>query len=297
MTDRILIIDFGSQVTQLIARRVREAGVYCEILPFIQVTETSICQFDPLGVILSGGPASVLRIDPPRAPDVLFSMNLPILGICYGEQTMCAQLGGAVQASDHREFGRAFVEVTGECVLFDGVWSLGECYQVWMSHGDTVNEIPEGFRVVAKTDSAPFAAIVDDLRKYYAVQFHPEVVHTPDGAKLLANFVRKIAGCTGNWTMTNFREEKVAMVQKQVGDGQVICGLSGGVDSSVTAVLIHEAIGDQLTCIFVDNGLLREGEAEQVVDTFRDRFNITLIHRDASDLFIGELEGQEDPEE
>lgn len=296
MTDRILIIDFGSQVTQLIARRVREAGVYCEIHPFNQVTETSICQFDPLGVILSGGPASVLRIDPPRAPDVLFSMDLPILGICYGEQTMCAQLGGAVQASDHREFGRAFVEVTGECALFDGVWSLGECYQVWMSHGDTVNEIPEGFRVVAKTDSAPFAAIVDDLRKYYAVQFHPEVVHTPDGAKLLANFVRKIAGCTGNWTMTNFREEKVAMVQKQVGDGQVICGLSGGVDSSVTAVLIHEAIGDQLTCIFVDNGLLREGEAEQVVDTFRDRFNITLIHRDASDLFIGELEGQEDPE-
>ena len=297
MTDRILIVDFGSQVTQLIARRVRESGVYCEIHPFNKVSEASIREFDPRGVILSGGPASVLHTDTPRAPDALFSMALPVLGICYGEQTMCAQLGGAVEASDHREFGRAFIDVTDTCPLFDGVWSTGERHQVWMSHGDTVNAIPEGFRVVARTDSAPFAAIADEDRNFYAVQFHPEVVHTPDGAKLLANFVHEIAGCAGDWTMANFREEEIAKIRKQVGDGQVICGLSGGVDSSVAAVLIHEAIGDQLTCIFVDHGLLRQGEAEQVVETFRDRFNITLVHRDASDMFIGELEGKDDPEE
>ena len=257
----------------------------------------SIREFDPRGVILSGGPASVLHSDTPRAPGALFSMKLPVLGICYGEQTMCAQLGGAVEASEHREFGRAFIEVTEDCPLFDGVWSSGERHQVWMSHGDAVNDIPEGFRVVAKTESAPFAAIADEERGFYGVQFHPEVVHTPDGARLLSNFVHRIAGCAGDWTMANFREEEVAKVMKQVGDGHVICGLSGGVDSSVAAVLIHEAVGDQLTCIFVDHGLLREGEAAQVVETFRDRFNIKLVHRDASDLFLGELEGKEDPEE
>ena len=297
MTDRVLIVDFGSQVTQLIARRVRETGVYCEIHPFNKVTETSIESFGPQGVILSGGPASVHHTDTPRAPDCLFDMGLPVLGICYGEQTMCAQLGAAVEPSNEREFGRAFVEVTEDCALFDGVWSPGQKHQVWMSHGDKIMSAPEGFKTVAISDSSPFAAIANEERKFYGVQFHPEVVHTPDGAKLLANFVHKIAGCEGDWTMANFREEEIAKIQDQVGDGNVICGLSGGVDSSVAAVLIHEAIGDQLTCIFVDHGLLRKGEAEQVVETFRDRFNITLVHRDASDLFIGELEGKDDPEE
>ena len=297
MTDRVLIVDFGSQVTQLIARRVRETGVYCEIHPFNKVTESSIEIFGPQGVILSGGPASVHHTDTPRAPDCLFDMGLPVLGICYGEQTMCAQLGAAVEPSNEREFGRAFVEVTEDCALFDGVWSPGQKHQVWMSHGDKIMSAPEGFKTVAISDSSPFAAIANEERKFYGVQFHPEVVHTPDGAKLLANFVHKIAGCEGDWTMANFREEEIAKIQDQVGDGNVICGLSGGVDSSVAAVLIHEAIGDQLTCIFVDHGLLRKGEAEQVVETFRDRFNIKLVHRDASDLFIGELEGKDDPEE
>lgn len=297
MTDRVLIVDFGSQVTQLIARRVRESGVYCEIHPFNKVTPDSIAGFGPRGVILSGGPASVHHSDAPRAPDTLFDMGLPVLGICYGEQTMCAQLGAEVEPSDEREFGRAFVEVTDDCALFDGVWSPGQKHQVWMSHGDKIISAPDGFRTVAVSDNSPFAAIADEARNFYGVQFHPEVVHTPDGARLLGNFVHKIAGCSGDWTMANFREEEIAKVRNQVGDGNVICGLSGGVDSSVAAVLIHEAIGDQLTCIFVDHGLLRQGEAAQVVETFRDRFNIKLLHRDASDLFIGELEGKDDPEE
>ena len=297
MTDRVLIVDFGSQVTQLIARRVRESGVYCEIHPFNRVTEDSIKAFEPRGVILSGGPASVHHTDTPRAPDELFGMGLPVLGICYGEQSICAQLGGEVEASNEREFGRAFVEVTADCALFDGVWSPGQRHQVWMSHGDKIISIPEGFDTVAVSDSSPFAAIADEGRRFYGVQFHPEVVHTPDGAKLLANFVHKIAGCAGDWTMANFRQEAVAAIRAEVGEGQVICGLSGGVDSSVAAMLIHEAIGDQLTCIFVDHGLLRLGEAAQVVETFRDRFNIRLDHRDASDLFIGKLESVADPEE
>ena len=297
MTDRVLIIDFGSQVTQLIARRVRESGVYCEIHPFNSVTACSIESFGPRGVILSGGPASVHHTDTPRAPDGLFDMGLPVLGICYGEQAMCAQLGAEVEPSDEREFGRAFVEVTDDCALFDGVWSPGQKHQVWMSHGDKIVSAPEGFETVAVSDSSPFAAIANEERRFYGVQFHPEVVHTPDGAKLLGNFIHKIAGCAGDWTMANFRQDSIDAIQKQVGDGNVICGLSGGVDSSVAAVLIHQAIGDQLTCIFVDHGLLRMGEAEQVVETFRDRFNIKLVHRDASDLFIGELEGKDDPEE
>ncbi len=297
MTDRVLIIDFGSQVTQLIARRVRESGVYCEIHPFNSVTACSIETFGPRGVILSGGPASVHHTDTPRAPDGLFDMGLPVLGICYGEQAMCAQLGAEVEPSNEREFGRAFVEVTDDCALFDGVWSPGQKHQVWMSHGDKIVSAPEGFDTVAVSDSSPFAAIANEDRKFYGVQFHPEVVHTPDGARLLGNFVHKIAGCAGDWTMANFRQDSIDAIRRQVGDGNVICGLSGGVDSSVAAVLIHQAIGDQLTCIFVDHGLLRMGEAEQVVETFRDRFNIKLVHRDASDLFIGELEGKDDPEE
>lgn len=296
MHERILIIDFGSQVTQLIARRVRESGVYSEIHPFNAVTTESIKDFGPKGVILSGGPASVTGIDTPRAPDGLFEMGLPIFGICYGEQTMCAQLGGSVEESDHREFGRAYVDVVEDCDLFHGVWDVGAKEQVWMSHGDKVTALPDGFRAVAKTDGAPFAAIANDEKHFYGVQFHPEVVHTPHGAKLIENFTHKVCGCSGDWTMGKFREEEIAKVREQVGDGQVICGLSGGVDSSVVAVLLHEAIGEQLTCVFVDTGLMRKGEAEEVLTLFRDHYNIRLVHRDASDLFLGKLEGETDPE-
>ena len=296
MTDRILIVDFGSQVTQLIARRVRESGVYCEIYPFNKVTVESICDFDPKGVILSGGPASVHHTDTPRAPDGLFDMGLPVLGICYGEMIMCAQLGGTVAPTKDREFGRAFVDVAEDCQLYEGVWKPGETYQVWMSHGDKIVNVPDGFRAVASSDSSPFAVIAHESRPFYGVQFHPEVVHTLDGAQLLQNFVHKIAGCAGDWTMANFREQEIAKIRSHVGDCKVICGLSGGVDSSVAAVLINEAIGEQLTCIFVDHGLLRMNEAEEVVETFRTRFNIKLVHRDASDLFISELEGKIDPE-
>jgi len=297
-TDRILIIDFGSQVTQLIARRVRESGVYCEIHPFQNVTTESIRAFDPKGVILSGGPASVHEMETPRAPEGLFTddVSLPVLGICYGEQTMVQQMGGQVTASDHQEFGRAMVEVINDCVLFQGVWSPGETHQVWMSHGDRVEVLPDGFRPVAQTENAPFAAIANDDRKFYAVQFHPEVVHTPDGAKLLANFTHKVCDCGGAWTMAAFKDEAIQKVHDQVGDGRVICGLSGGVDSSVVAVLLHEAIGDQLQCVFVDHGLMRMNEADEVVGLFRDHYNIPLIHRDASNLFIGALEGVDDPE-
>jgi len=296
MHERILIIDFGSQVTQLIARRVRESGVYSEIQPFNAVTLETIKDFNPKGVILSGGPASVTGIDTPRAPDGLFDMGLPIFGICYGEQTMCAQLGGSVEESDHREFGRAFVDVVEDCELFHGVWDVGGKEQVWMSHGDKINAIPDGFRPVATTDGSPFAAIANDEKKFYGVQFHPEVVHTPHGAKLIENFTHRVCGCRGDWTMGKFREEEIAKVRAQVGDGQVICGLSGGVDSSVVAVLLHEAIGDQLNCVFVDTGLMRKGEAEEVVTLFRDHYKIKLVHRDASDLFLGKLNGVSDPE-
>lgn len=295
MSDRILILDFGSQVTQLIARRVREAGVYCEIRPF-NADPASLEAFQPKGVILSGGPASVTVETTPRAPQCVYDMGVPILGICYGEQTLVAQLGGQVEPADHREFGRAFIEIVDDCALFDGLWKKGERHQVWMSHGDRVTAIPDNFRVVARTDNAPFGAIADDERRYYGVQFHPEVVHTPDGARLIANFVHNVAGCSGDWTMAAFREAEIERIREQVGDGKVICGLSGGVDSSVTAKLIHEAIGDQLTCVFVDTGLLRAGEGEQVVTLFRDHFQVPLVHVDASDLFLGKLAGVDDPE-
>ncbi|MEQ9488095.1 MAG: glutamine-hydrolyzing GMP synthase [Alphaproteobacteria bacterium] len=298
MTDRILIVDFGSQVTQLIARRVREGGVYCEIHPFNKVTEESIRSFDPKGVILSGGPASVTHDDTPRAPATLFDMGLPVLGICYGQQTMCEQLeGGVVEGSDHQEFGRSIVEVVDDCELFHGVWKPGAKETVWMSHGDRVVQPPNGFRVVGTSDGAPLAAIADDDRKFYGVQFHPEVVHTPHGKALIHNFVHRVAGCGGDWTMHTFRQQAVDAIRAQVGTGRVICGLSGGVDSSVAAVLIHEAIGDQLTCIFVDHGLLRHGEADQVVTVFRDHYNIPLVHRDASDDFLSALAGVADPEQ
>ncbi|MBF0093964.1 MAG: glutamine-hydrolyzing GMP synthase [Alphaproteobacteria bacterium] len=296
MTDRILIVDFGSQVTQLIARRIRECGVYCEIHPFNRVTPDSIRAFGARGVILSGGPASVTAAEAPRAPDGLFSMGLPVLGICYGQQTMAAQLGGAVESSDHREFGRAFVDISRSCALFEGTWTPGGREQVWMSHGDRVVSLPPGFRAVAVSEGAPFAAIADDERRFFGVQFHPEVVHTPHGAALLATFAHRVCGCSGGWTMAAFREQEIAKVRAQVGKGRVICGLSGGVDSAVVAALLHEAIGDQLTCVYVDHGMMRLGESEQVVSLFRDRFNIRLVHRDASDLFIGKLKGELDPE-
>jgi len=299
--DRVLIIDFGSQVTQLIARRLREVGVYCEIHPFNRADANFLKGFAPKAVILSGGPASVKAETSPRADDAVFALGVPVLGICYGEQTICAQLGGDVEQSEHREFGRAEVEIVKANQLFDGVWKTGRNYPVWMSHGDRVNRIPDGFEVIAKSNGAPFAAIADDARKIYAVQFHPEVVHTPDGARLLKNFVHNIAGLSGDWTMAAFREEAIKSIREQVGDARVICGLSGGVDSSVAAVLIHEAIGDQLTCVFVDTGLMRAnidgtGEGEEVVRLFRDSYNIPLIHVEAEDLFLGKLAGVDDPE-
>jgi len=293
--DTILIIDFGSQVTQLIARRVREAGVYCEIHPF-QNAEKAYKALKPKGVILSGSPASVTEDFSPRAPQLIFDDKLPVFGICYGEQTMAEQLGGKVEAGHHREFGRAFLDVKKSTKLFQGVWEPGSRHQVWMSHGDRVTAIPEGFEVVATSENAPFAAIADEARNYYAVQFHPEVVHTPDGAKLIQNFVKNIAGATGDWTMGAFRQEAIARIRAQVGRGKVICGLSGGVDSSVAAVLIHEAIGSQLTCVFVDHGLMRQDEAKEVVGLFRDHYNIPLVHVNAADLFLGELAGVTDPE-
>jgi GMP synthase (glutamine-hydrolysing) len=293
--DRILVLDFGSQVTQLIARRLREAGVYCEIWPFSAAPDR-IAAFAPKGIILSGGPASVPEAGSPRAPAAVFEMGLPILGICYGQQTMAQQLGGLVEGSDHREFGRAFVDVVAESGLTRGVWAPGAREQVWMSHGDRVTRLPPGFAAVATSEGAPFAAIADETRKFYGVQFHPEVVHTPHGAALLKNFTHGVCGVAGDWTMAAYRAEAVARIRAQVGNGRVVCGLSGGVDSSVAAVLIHEAIGDQLSCIFVDHGLMRANEAEEVVRTFRDRFNIRLVHRDASDLFLGALAGITDPE-
>ncbi|WP_287981896.1 glutamine-hydrolyzing GMP synthase [Acidiphilium sp.] len=293
--DRILILDFGSQVTQLIARRLRETGVYCEIWPF-DADPARMAAFAPKGIILSGGPASVIEEVAPKPPADVFGAGVPVLGICYGEQAICDALGGAVEGSDHREFGRAFIDVTADCALFEGVWARGQRAQVWMSHGDRVTALPPGFRAVAVSEGAPFAAIADDARRIYGVQFHPEVVHTPDGARLLANFAHKVCGLAGGWTMANFRETARDAIRAQVGTGRVICGLSGGVDSSVAAALIHEAIGDQLVCIFVDHGLLRAGEADEVVRVFRDRFNIRLVHRDASDLFFAALDGVTDPE-
>ena len=294
--ERILVLDFGSQVTQLIARRVRESGVYCEIWPGAADAER-IRAFQPRAVILSGGPASVCDEGSPRAADAVFGLGVPVLGICYGQQVMCAQLGGEVAPGDIREFGRAHVDIVEDCALFRGAWARGAREQVWMSHGDRVVRLPPGFHAVATSEGAPFAVIADEGRRLYGTMFHPEVVHTPHGAALLRNFTHHVAGCAGTWTMAGFREEALAKIRAQVGRGRVICGLSGGVDSSVAAVLIHEAIGDQLTCIFVDHGLLRAGEAEEVVRTFRDRFNIHLVHRDAPALFLGELAGVTDPEE
>ena len=290
----ILIVDFGSQVTQLIARRVREAGVYSEIAPF-NAAVAALQRMQPKGIILSGSPASVLQ-DGPRIPDEILHSGLPILGICYGQQALMHQLGGEVLLGDAGEFGRAFIGISDRCALFDGLWSEGENHQVWMSHGDKVTKLAPGFRPVAASPGAPFAVIANDEQRIYAMQFHPEVVHTPDGGKLLKNFVRHVCGLVGDWTMAEFRKTKVEEIRAQVGTGKVICGLSGGVDSAVAAVLIHEAIGDQLTCVYVDHGLMRLDESEQVVSLFRGHFNIPLIHKDVSPLFMNGLAGVTDPE-
>ena len=298
--DRLLIIDFGSQVTQLIARRLRELNVYCEIHPYQNVTDAFLKDFQPKAIIFSGGPDSVTRDGSPRPPKAAYEMGVPILGICYGQQVMMQDLGGKVEAGEHAtaEFGRAYVTPTpNRLPLLEG-WFANDAdrEQVWMSHGDHVSEIAPGFEVYGTSPGAPFAITADPARRFYAVQFHPEVHHTPNGRTLYANFVRE-AGFTGDWTMGAYREEAIRLIREQVGDKRVICGLSGGVDSSVAAVLIHEAIGDQLTCVFVDHGLLRQGEAEEVVGMFRDNYNIPLIHADDSELVLGELEGVSDPEQ
>jgi len=293
--EKLLIVDFGSQVTQLIARRVREAGVYCEIAPF-QTAERAFAEMRPRAVILSGGPGSVPDAGSPRAPQMIFDSGVPVMGICYGQMTMAEQLGGAVESGHHREFGRAEVEALEPSPLLEGVWKPGERHVVWMSHGDRITELPRGFKRLGVSENAPFALIADEARKYYGLMFHPEVVHTPDGARLIRNFVHNIAGLKSDWTMAAFRAEAREAIRAQVGAGRVICGLSGGVDSSVAAVLLHEAIGDQLTCVFVDHGLMRAGEGEEVVRLFRGQFNIPLRHVQAADLFLGALEGVSDPE-
>jgi GMP synthase (glutamine-hydrolysing) len=295
MHQHILILDFGSQVTQLIARRVREAGVYCEVYPCTASIER-IKAFAPKGIIFSGGPSSVYEHAAPTVDKTVFDLGVPIFGICYGEQLICDLLGGRVSPGTTREFGRAEVEVTHACSLFEGVWQKATKYPVWMSHGDKVDALPEGFAVTATSPGAPYAAIANEARRIYAVQFHPEVAHTPDGAKLITNFVRRICGCEGDWSMKAFREEEISRIRAKVGTDKVICGVSGGVDSLVAAKLIHEAIGEQLRCIFVNTGLLRAGEAEQVRKSFDDHYKIPLTYVDASALFLGKLAGVSDPE-
>lgn len=295
MTDRILILDFGSQVTQLIARRVREGGVYCEIHPYNK-DEAFIRNFRAAGIILSGGPASA-HLDTSPAPSCnVFSLGIPILGICYGQQLMCQLLGGNVEHGENREFGRAMIDVTDSCALFEGIWATGDSHQVWMSHGDKVTALPTGFKVVAATPSAPFAAIANEAKKYYGVQFHPEVVHTPDGKALLHNFVHRVCKCSGSWTMAAFRQSAIDAIRRQVGKKRVLCAVSGGVDSTVVAALLHEAIGNQLLCIFVNTGMLREGEPQQVRDLFQKHFHMPLIYVDATLLFMHRLESIRDPE-
>ena len=311
----ILIIDFGSQVTQLIARRIRELGVYCEIKNS-KISIAEINNFNPNGIIFSGGPCSVYEENSPTISKEIFDLKIPILGICYGQQLICHLLGGKVTSSKEREFGKAMLLIRDDLTLFNdmsGVFDFspvgfGEDFpwnkenrpnaitQVWMSHGDTVKKIPEGFRVIAETNSAPYAAIADEKNKIYGVQFHPEVVHSIDGKKIIENFVIKIAGCKPEWTMKNFKEEQILAIREKVGENQVICGLSGGVDSSVVSVLISNAINRQLTCIFVDHGLLRKNEAVEVKKIFTENFDINFIYVDASELFIGRLKNVSDPE-
>ena len=299
--EKILILDFGAQYSQLIARRVREARVYCELHPF-DVTEAFIQQFNPRGIILSGGPASAWEFGTPRAPQVVFDLGVPVLGICYGMQTMAAQLGGKVQVGKVREFGYAEVRARGHSVLLrdiqDRVNPEGHgLLDVWMSHGDKVDELPAGFKVIASNAACPIAAMADETRKFYGVQFHPEVTHTLQGKAILERFVLQVCGCAGDWNMPDYIEEAVGHIRSQVGKDEVVLGLSGGVDSSVAAALIHRAIGKQLTCVFVDNGLLRLNEAEQVMETFARNLGVKVIHVDAREQFLGNLSGIADPEQ
>ena len=305
MTDihaqRILILDFGSQYTQLIARRVREAGVYSEIRAWDASAE-DIRGFAPAGIILSGGPESVTMEAGPRASDAVFELGVPVLGICYGMQTMAGQLGGRVASSSHREFGYAQVRLVGASRLLDGIEDHADgagqgLLDVWMSHGDRVETLPEGFHAIAATDNAPLAGMADDERRYYGLQFHPEVTHTRQGQRIISRFVHEICGCGSDWNAGSIIEDSIARVREQVGDGRVLLGLSGGVDSSVVAALLHEAIGDQLVCVFVDHGLLREGEGDQVMATFARHMGIRVIRVNAEERFLAALEGVADPEE
>ena len=294
-SDTILVVDFGSQVTQLIARRLREAGYHCLIFPFHKVDSRFIDNMAPAAIILSGGPASVTGSNSPRISDDLYAEGIPVLGICYGQQLMMAQLGGAVEGGHNAEFGRADLSHPAERLdLLDGWFGEGT-EQVWMSHGDRVTRLAPGFKAYCSSPNAPFAVVADPARKLYAVQFHPEVYHTPNGPRLLTNFA-SIAGCRPSWTMKAYRDTAVEGIRSRVGDGHVICGLSGGVDSAVAAKLIHEAVGDRLTCIFVDTGLLRQSEASDVVQAFRDHFNVPLILAEEQSLFFKGLEGVTDPE-
>jgi len=291
--ETILIIDFGSQVTQLIARRIREFNIYSEVKN-PDISFDKIKKINPKAIILSGGPSSVNDQQAPTIDKRIFDLNIPILGICYGQQIICNLLGGKIEEANEREFGKAFINIIEDSDLFTNF--KNKTSQVWMSHGDKVVEIPEGFEVIAKTDNAPFAAISNEEKKIYAVQFHPEVVHSLDGKELIKNFAVNIAGCKGDWSMGNFKEEEKAIIKEKVGNDHVICGLSGGVDSSVVAALINEAIGKQLTCIFVDHGLLRKNEGKQVKEVFEGNFKINLIYVDASEIFLNKLEGVSDPE-
>ena len=291
--DLVLILDYGSQFTQLIARRVREAKVYCEIVPFDANIEDLVAR-RPAGIILSGGPASVTEHGAPNLPTALLELGVPILGICYGLQVLTQTLGGTVSASTRREYGRAFMTFDPDEVLFKGLSENRT--QVWMSHGDHVSTPAEGFRVIARSEDGIVAAVADDRRRFFGVQFHPEVVHTPTGQTMISNFLFRIVGLSPTWTAGRFVEESIERIRRQVGDARVVCGLSGGVDSAVAAMLIKAAIGDRLTCVFVDNGLLRANEAEDVVAIFKDGFHFDLRHVDAADLFLRELEGVTDPE-
>lgn len=295
MHDQIIILDFGSQVTQLIARRLREENIYCQIYPYNKPFDF-IKSLKPKGIILSGGPSTVTEKNTPRLSKNYLEMGIPILGICYGQQALCNELGAKVESSRNREFGKTHLTIKSDCLLTKGLWANHDSPQVWMSHGDRVETIPEGFHVVAKSDHSPFAFIANDEKKQYGMQFHPEVFHTHDGQKLLKNFAVTVCGCFPNWTMEGFLEHSIETIKKEVGHKRVICGLSGGVDSSVTAVLLHKAIGDQLTCIFVDHGLLRKNEAEQVDTLFKENYKTPLIHVKAEELFLKNLISVSDPE-
>ncbi len=292
----LLIIDFGSQVTKLIARRVRESGIYCEITPYQNINASFIKKVRPQGIILSGSPASIVK-DGPLMPEGILESQLPILGICYGQQLLVHSLGGKVESSEHKEFGRSYLSLAQDSSILPQSWKKSKKAEVWMSHGDRVISIPETFKIIAHSEAAPFAFIADENKKYYAVQFHPEVIHTPEGAELIKNFTHHICDIKPNWSMNIYQKQAITNIQEKVGDRKVICGLSGGVDSSVTAILIHKAIKEQLTCVFVDTGLMRLKEAENVLSLFRDHYKINLIHVDASDMFLSRLKNISDPEQ